>query len=143
MPSAHVLAPEPRIAGQLSAKLHNHVFKGRLLFAATKWERDAVTKKGRARGGGRLVVRNLSWDTTEDDLWAVFAPHGPVHSVEIPSEGERGKGFGFIWMLRREDAEKALSGVNGKVIRPGVAQERALELSDTRKKQERRKDKAK
>jgi nucleolar protein 4 len=35
----------------------------------------------------------------------------------------RNKGFAFVWMLSKKDAEKALEGCNGKAIRAGLAEE--------------------
>lgn len=80
----------------------------------------------------RLIIRNLPWNITEQGLRTLFLPHGPVYSVDIPkenglptSENEVGpstsrhpksKGFAFVWMLSRGDAEKALQNVNGKKI---------------------------
>lgn len=98
--------------------------------------------------GSRLIVRNIPFNTTEQDLRAIFLPYGPIHSIVIPtlkepnsinSRKERIKGFAFIWMLSKKDAEKALEGCNGLVVRPGVAAE--LRLDKQIKKKQRRLDK--
>lgn len=60
--AATILLPTPRLAHALSAKLHNHVFKGLLITAAVKSSWDLVQRLGRGKGGGRLVVRNLGFD---------------------------------------------------------------------------------
>ena len=80
----------------------------------------------------RLIIRNLPWNVTEQELRTLFLSHGPVFSVDIPKEKDRStgededgpstsrqpksKGFAFVWMLSRGDAEKALKTVNGKKI---------------------------
>ncbi len=63
----------------------------------------------------KLYVGNLSYSTTEDDLKEAFAKFGEIVSVKIitdPSSG-RSKGFGFVEMSVDEDAEKAITGLNG------------------------------
>ncbi|KAF7971139.1 hypothetical protein HWV62_21940 [Athelia sp. TMB] len=71
----------------------------------------------------RLIVRNLPFQITEQDLRALFLPYGPIHSIHIPTgEGNKAKGFAFVWMLSKKDAEQALEGCNGKAVRAGMAQ---------------------
>lgn len=141
--TAHIIVPNPRTAQALASQLNNHIFKSRLLLCCQQFEREAVSRKGRGRGGARLIVRNLSWDVTKEDLAAVFAAYGPLHSVDIPRAADRpdrARGFAFIWMLRQPDAEKAIAGINGTSIAPGYALERVREGGDNRKKSEIRKD---
>lgn len=49
------------------------------------------------------------------------------------------KGFAFVWMLSKKDAEKALEGCNGKTIRAGLAEE--LVLAKQKKKKQLRLEK--
>lgn len=46
----------------------------------------------------QLFVRNLSYETTEEDLVQVFEGVGPLKNVSIAvdSESKRSKGFGFV-----------------------------------------------
>lgn len=46
----------------------------------------------------QLFVRNLSYDTTEEDLVHVFEGVGPLKNVSIAvdSKSKRSKGFGFV-----------------------------------------------
>ena len=53
----------------------------------------------------------------------LFLPYGPIHSITIPvakpeEEGgrPRAKGFAFVWMISKKDAEKAIEGVNGTTL---------------------------
>ena len=94
-------------------------------------------------------MRNIPFNATEQDLRAVFLPYGPIHSVHIPTsqkveekEGEnatgkpRTKGFAFVWMLSRKDAERAMEGCNGITVRAGTA-ETLVSDKQKRKKQRR------
>lgn len=36
------------------------------------------------RRASRLIVRNLPFDITEQDLMAIFLPYGPIYSIDIP-----------------------------------------------------------
>jgi RNA recognition motif-containing protein len=62
-----------------------------------------------------IYVGNLSWTATEDDLKAAFSPFGEVTSVRIIRDqfSGRSKGFGFVEMTVKADAEKALKELDG------------------------------
>jgi RNA recognition motif-containing protein len=63
----------------------------------------------------RLFVGNLSYNTTENDLQAAFAPYGAT-SVTIPTDYDgRGKGFAFI-DVADDQLNAAISAMNGKDI---------------------------
>ena len=60
---------------------------------------------------------------TEHDLRCLFLPYGPVHSISIPaakldedSDKPRAKGFAFVWMMSKKDAENAIEGANGSIM---------------------------
>ncbi len=63
----------------------------------------------------KLYVGNLSYSTTEDDLRDAFSKIGEVQSAKliIDQTNGRSKGFGFVEMASDEDAEKAISSMNG------------------------------
>ena len=62
----------------------------------------------------KIYVGNLSYQTNEDSLREVFAAIGEVLSVKIiADETGRSKGFGFVEMPSDEDADKAISALNG------------------------------
>jgi RNA recognition motif-containing protein len=65
----------------------------------------------------RIYVGNLSFDTTEQVLSALFEPIGRVESVHIITDRDTGrsKGFAFVEM-RDEDAEKAIAQLNGAEV---------------------------
>ncbi len=66
----------------------------------------------------RLFVGNLSYQTTEDDLRQLFAGVANVASVTVVMERDTGrsKGFGFVEMASPEDAQKAISELNGQSL---------------------------
>jgi cold-inducible RNA-binding protein len=63
----------------------------------------------------KLYVGNLSFDTTENDLQDAFAAHGTVMETNLLMDRETGRprGFGFITMSSAEEAQKAISAMNG------------------------------
>ncbi len=64
----------------------------------------------------KLYVGNLSFDTTEDSLQALFTTHGEVISAKVITDRDTGRprGFGFVEMERSEDAKKAIESLDGK-----------------------------
>ena len=63
----------------------------------------------------KIYVGNLSFDTTEDSLRALFAQHGTVESTKLISDRDTGRprGFGFVEMSD-SNASKAIQSLNGK-----------------------------
>lgn len=60
-------------------------------------------------------VTNLSEDTREPDLLELFRTFGSVSRVYVAVDQKTGssRGFGFVNFVQREDAEKAISKLNG------------------------------
>jgi len=75
----------------------------------------------------RLFVGNLAYDTTEAELKTLFAAAGSTVSVRIPTDRETGKpkGFAFIDLSDREQADGAVRRFNGELFkgRPLVVNE--------------------
>lgn len=62
-----------------------------------------------------LYVGSLSWTLTEDDLKTLFEPFGTVSKAVIirdQANGNRSRGFGFVTMPDRAQAEDAISRLN-------------------------------
>lgn len=78
-----------------------------------------------------LYVSNLSFHTTEDDLRKLFEDYGAVTSAKVITDRETGRsrGFGFVEMSSTDDANKAITGLNGKDI-----EGRALSVSEARER---------
>src|SRR5271167_3738011 len=62
-----------------------------------------------------IFVGNLSFQTTQDELLAAFSQFGNVERVNIVTDRETGqpRGFAFVEMTERRDAETAISQLNG------------------------------
>lgn len=66
----------------------------------------------------KLFVGSLSWDTTEDSLKAFFEKVGTVEEVVIIVDKmtKRSKGFGFVTMSSKEEAEEAIKQLDGQTL---------------------------
>jgi cold-inducible RNA-binding protein len=66
--------------------------------------------------GKRLYVGNLNYNITKNDLEQLFAAHGSVVSAQVITDRDTGrsKGFGFVEMGTDEEAQAAISALNGK-----------------------------
>jgi len=82
----------------------------------------------------KLYVGSLPYSITEDELRELFSAFGAIESVRIISDKFTGqsKGFGFVEMVSSEDAQKAIEGMNGKVVGG-----RTLIVNDARPEQKR------
>ena len=58
-----------------------------------------------------LYVGNMSYDTTEDDIRALFEPHGPIVEVRVIGN----KGFAFV-EIPEENMAAAIEATNGKEV---------------------------
>ncbi len=65
-----------------------------------------------------LFVGNLSFQTTESDLRALFEPFGQIVRMHMAMDRETGRarGFGFVEMANDEDAKKAIAALDGKEV---------------------------
>ena len=66
--------------------------------------------------GKKLYVGNLSYNVTSSDLEQLFAAHGTVQSAEVIADRDTGrsKGFGFVEMGSDDEAQAAISAMNGQ-----------------------------
>ncbi len=66
-----------------------------------------------------IYVGNLSFNLTEDDLRTAFSAYGAVEKAAIITDKMSGqsRGFGFVEMPNREEAVKAIEGLNGKDLK--------------------------
>ena len=68
--------------------------------------------------GTKLYVGNLSFNTTENELQELFAQAGTVQEVSLMQDKFTGKsrGFAFVTMGSDEDAQNAISKLNGQTV---------------------------
>lgn len=71
-----------------------------------------------ADGSVEIYVGNLSYDLTEDQLRKEFEAYGTVNSARIITNrfNNKSKGFGFVQMPNRPEAEAAVAALNDKDI---------------------------
>ncbi|MCK4336640.1 MAG: RNA-binding protein [Candidatus Aminicenantes bacterium] len=84
-----------------------------------------------------IYVGNLSWEMSEDDLRTSFSEFGEVSTISIIKDkfSGRSRGFGFVEMPNKEEAESAISGLNGKDMKG-----RDLRVNEARARTENRRD---
>jgi RNA recognition motif-containing protein len=82
-----------------------------------------------------IYVGNLSYDVTDDDIRRAFEAYGAVTSATVIKDKFSGasRGFGFVEMEDKAEAEKAIAGVNGKDLKG-----RTLNVNEARPREERR-----
>lgn len=66
-----------------------------------------------------IYVGNLGYDVTESDLREAFAESGEVTTVSIISDRQSGdsKGFGFVEMPDKNDAQTAIKNLHDKPLK--------------------------
>lgn len=82
-----------------------------------------------------MYVGNLAYDVSEDDLRGAFEVYGSVQSVSIIRDKFTGesRGFGFVEMQDKEEAQAAMAEMNGKELKG-----RFLIVNEARPRTERR-----
>jgi len=94
-----------------------------------------ISKKGREEDEMNIYVGNLSRDVTEEDLRQAFQSFGQVTSVSIIKDKSSGesRGFGFLEMPNKTEAQKAIVDLNGKELKG-----RTLTVNEARPRREER-----
>lgn len=66
----------------------------------------------------KLLVRNLTRNTSEADLKALFVAYGTVQSCTLVLDKDTGisKGFGFVEMPKPGEAKSAMKNLNGSDV---------------------------
>ncbi|XP_064589507.1 RNA-binding protein 28 [Zonotrichia leucophrys gambelii] len=66
----------------------------------------------------RLILRNLSFQCSEEELRALFAPFGPVVELNLPRKPDgTPRGFAFVQLRNLREAAAALRGLNGTQLK--------------------------
>ena len=78
-----------------------------------------------------IFVGNLSFQTSQDELFAAFSNFGAVERVNIVTDRDTGqsRGFAFVEMTDRTAAEAAISALNGSELNG-----RAMNVNEARPK---------
>jgi RNA recognition motif-containing protein len=82
-----------------------------------------------------IYIGNLSYEVTEEDLKQAFEAFGQVESVNIIKDkfSGRSKGFGFVEMPDKANAQSAINELNGKELKG-----RSLKVNEARPRTESR-----
>src|ERR1700736_924790 len=66
--------------------------------------------------GKKLYVGNLGYGITDSDLLKMFEAYGTVESAQIIMDRDTGrsKGFGFVEMKTDQEAQAAITALNGQ-----------------------------
>lgn len=109
-------------------ELHNKEINGKVLYvgrAQKKGERQMELKKKfealkmerlNRYQGVNLYVKNLDDSIDDDRLRKEFAPFGTITSAKVMTEEGRSKGFGFVCFSSPEEATKAVTEMNGRIV---------------------------
>ena len=86
-----------------------------------------------------IFVGNLDFRATEDSIRSLFESHGAVERVSLVTDRETGRsrGFAFIEMTSSDDADRAISALNGsdsggRALNVSVAQPKMVRGGGTR-----------
>lgn len=78
-----------------------------------------------------IFVGNLSYQTTQDELYSAFSAYGSVERVSVVTDRDTGqpRGFAFVEMTEKDQAEQAILNLNGAEMNG-----RALNVNEARPK---------
>jgi len=84
-----------------------------------------------------IYIGNLSYEVTEEDLKQAFETFGDVDSAKVIKDKYTGrsKGFGFVLMPDKAQAESAIQGLNGEDLKG-----RSLNVNEARPRSEGHRD---
>ncbi len=84
-----------------------------------------------------IYVGNLSRSVTEDDLKGAFGAFGQLESVNVITDKFSGepRGFGFVEMPSKDEAQAAIGGLNGTDLKG-----QSLNVNEARPRQDKRKN---
>jgi RNA recognition motif-containing protein len=83
--------------------------------------------------GKKLYVGNLAYSVNDSDLEQMFEAHGTVQSAQVIMDRDTGrsKGFGFVEMGSDQEAQAAITALNGKEV-----DGRSLTVNEARPKED-------
>ncbi|XP_012583899.1 PREDICTED: polyadenylate-binding protein 1-like isoform X2 [Condylura cristata] len=110
------------------AAMHGKELSGRLLYVGRAQKRVERQKELTRRfeqikqdrlnryQGVNLYVKNLDDSIDDEKLRKEFSPYGVITSAKVMTEGSHSKGFGFVCFSSPEEATKAVTEMNGRIV---------------------------
>jgi RNA recognition motif-containing protein len=82
----------------------------------------------------KIYAGNLSYEVSDEDLRSAFAQFGEVESATVLKDkfSGRSKGFGFVEMPSKEEAQAAIDGLNEKELKG-----RSMKVNEARPREDR------
>jgi len=119
----------PEDAENAVQSLHEKEFEGKVVFvgrAQKKSEREAELRAKFEQikmehmtkyQGVNLYIKNLDDDIDDTKLRGIFDPFGTITSAKVMNDVKsQSKGFGFVCFSTPEEATKAVTEMNGKIV---------------------------
>ncbi|XP_030068803.1 polyadenylate-binding protein 1-like isoform X3 [Microcaecilia unicolor] len=115
-------------AQQAVAEMNGKEINGRVVYvgrAQKKIERQSELKRKFEQmkqdriskyQGVNLYVKNLDDGIDDDKLRREFSPYGTITSAKVMTESGHSKGFGFVCFSSPEEATKAVTEMNGRIV---------------------------
>lgn len=117
-------------ADKLVAAFNEVEIRGKLVYAgraqkkaeraaelkAAYMEKRKADRANKYDAGVNLYVKNLDDTVTDEMLLEAFAAHGQITSAKVMSDAGSSKGFGFVCFSSPEEATKALTEMNGRIV---------------------------
>ncbi|NWR48580.1 EPAB protein, partial [Regulus satrapa] len=120
--------PQKLSPGDAVADMNGKEINGRVLYvgrAQKRLERQSELKRKFEQmkqervsryQGVNLYVKNLDDGIDDERLRKEFSPYGTITSAKVMTEGGRSKGFGFVCFSSPEEATKAVTEMNGRIV---------------------------
>ncbi|XP_018328144.1 polyadenylate-binding protein 4-like [Agrilus planipennis] len=119
---------DPRAAEKAVKEMHNKDSNGQILYVARAQKKDERASELKRQyeqyrseryhrcQGVNLFIKNLD-DTIDDErLRKEFNSYGTITSAKVMTEDGRSKGFGFVCYTSPEEATKAVTEMNGRMV---------------------------
>jgi len=125
---AFVNFSESKSAVEAVDELNGKDYKEKKLYVGRAQKKEERERELREKGekvrqdiqkkyqGVNLYIKNLSDEMTEERLREIFAAFGTITSAKIAAQGSKSRGFGFVCYSNPEEATKAITEMNGKMI---------------------------
>jgi polyadenylate-binding protein len=109
--------------------LHEHEIEGKVVFVGRAQKKSERESELRAKfeqikmehmtkyQGVNLYIKNLDDDIDDTKLRGIFDQFGTITSAKVMSDSKsQSKGFGFVCFSTPEEATKAVTEMNGKIV---------------------------